>query len=80
MLFLISPLPHFRALNTLNTRKSIPNFNFESIFRWVLHPKGNRQNDRHWAPYNPHVYEESNIQGDVKAMSWVRSLKPSDFW
>ena len=34
---------------------------------WVLHQKPNKQNDRYWAPVNPHRYIESNYQGDVKA-------------
>ena len=38
---------------------------------WVLHRRPNRQNERYWAAHNPHQYAECNVQGDVKAMSWV---------
>ena len=38
---------------------------------WVLHHRPNRQNDRYWAAHNPHQFVECNVQGDVKAMSWV---------
>ena len=71
----IQPLKHLKEFCSPNSvqLKIISNFKF-SIFRWVLHPQRNRQNDRHWAAYNPHHFEESRIQGDVKAMSWVCSI------
>ena len=50
---------------------------------WVLHQRPNRQNDRYWAAHNPHRYMECNIQGDVKAMSWVGVMNGqvvSVFW
>lgn len=40
--------------------------------KWFsLHQSPNKQNERYWAPYNPHVLVDCRIQGDKKVMCWA---------
>ena len=51
--------------------------NFEDRIVWTdekwfsLNQSPNKQNERYWAPYNPHVTVDCRLQGDKKVMCWA---------
>ena len=54
---------------------------FEDSVMWsdekwfTLNQAPNKQNERHWAPYNPGVEVACRVQGDQKVMCWAGVFK-----
>ena len=52
-----------------------------STDKWcVLHQSPNKQNDRRWAPANPHRLVQCKKQGGKKVMAWVDGMVLPVYW